>query len=89
MNKTTKLRAIRRLKILEGQVRGLQRMVENDTYCIQILNQSSAVKEALCAIEDLILENHISTHLIEQIKDGQERRPKKELMNVYRLCRRR
>lgn len=89
MNKKTKLRAIRRLKILEGQVRGLQRMVDNDTYCVKILHQSSAIKEALCAIEDLILENHISTHVIEQIRNGKEQRSKKELMEVYRLCRRR
>ncbi|KKU48560.1 hypothetical protein A3H10_02720 [Candidatus Uhrbacteria bacterium RIFCSPLOWO2_12_FULL_46_10] len=88
MNKKTRLTAIRRLKILEGQVRGLQRMVENDTYCIQILHQSSAIKEALCAIEDLILEHHIATHVIEQIKSGKEQRSKKELMEVYRLCRR-
>ena len=88
MNKKTRLKAIRRLKILEGQVRGLQRMVEDDTYCIKILNQSSAVKKALCAIEDLILENHISTHVIEQIRSGKEQRPKNELMEVYRLCRR-
>lgn len=89
MNKKTKLKAIRRLKILEGQIRGLQRMVENDVYCIKILHQSSAIKEALSAIEDLILENHISTHLIEQIKGGKEQRAKRELMEVYRLCRRR
>jgi len=80
---------LRRLKILEGQVRGLQRMVEQEDYCIDILNQSSAVKEALSGIEDLILENHLSTHVIEQIKVGNKAKSVKEIMAIYKLSKRR
>jgi CsoR family transcriptional regulator, copper-sensing transcriptional repressor len=88
MQKSVKQRAIRRLKILEGQVRGLQRMVERDDYCIDILNQSSAVKQALSGIEDLILKRHLSTHVVEQIKAGKESKSTKEILTIYRLSKR-
>ena len=85
MKQDIKKRAIRRLKILEGQVRGLQGMVEEEKYCIDIINQSLAVKEALSGVEDLILENHLSTHVIEQIKSGKEAKATKEILSVYKL----
>ncbi|MEX2055117.1 MAG: metal-sensitive transcriptional regulator [Candidatus Andersenbacteria bacterium] len=81
-------KALRRLKILEGQVRGLQRMVEEEIYCIDILTQTSAAKEALSSIEDVILENHLSTHVIEQIKAGKNT-PTKEIMTIYKLAKKR
>lgn len=80
-----KKRALRRLKILEGQVRGLQRMVEDDTYCINILTQASAVKEALSGVEDLLLQNHLATHVVEQIRAGKNTQPVKEIMEIYKL----
>ena len=80
-----KKRAVRRLKILEGQVRGLQKMVEKEEYCLDILQQSSAVKNALSGVENLILENHLSTHVIEQIKVGQESKATKEILTIYKL----
>ena len=86
MKYAIKKKALRRLKILEGQVRGLQRMVEKEVYCIDILTQSSAVKEALSGIEDLILENHLSTHVIEQVKAGKGTRPAKEILEIYKLA---
>lgn len=85
MKKDIKKRAIRRLRILEGQIRGLQRMVEKEKYCIDLLQQSSAAKEALSSIEDLILENHLSTHVIEQIKSGRESKSTKEILKIYKL----
>lgn len=88
MKHTIKKKALRRLKILEGQVRGLQRMVEEEKYCIDILTQTSAVKEALSGIEDLILENHLSTHVIEQVKAGKGTQPTKEIMEIYKLAKR-
>jgi DNA-binding FrmR family transcriptional regulator len=85
MKKNIKKRLIHRLKILEGQIRGLQRMVDKEEYCIDILHQSSAAKEALSSIEDLILENHISTHVVEQIKEGKESKATKEILAIYKL----
>ena len=88
MKKTIKKRAIRRLKILEGQIRGLQRMVEKEKYCVNIIQQSSAATEALSSIEDLILENHLSTHVFEQIKAGRESKSTKEILKIYKLSKR-
>ena len=68
MREAIKKQALRRLKIVEGQIRGLQKMVEQEKYCIDVINQSLAVKEALSSFENLMLENHLSTHVIEQIK---------------------
>lgn len=89
MNEDTKNRAIRRLKIIEGQVRGIQSMVNDDKYCVDIITQSAAVREAISGIEDLLLENHLSTHVVEQIKDGQEDRAIDEILKVYKLKRKR
>lgn len=88
MNKEVKKRVLRRLKILEGQIRGLQRMVDKEEYCIDILQQFSATKNALSSIEDLILENHLSTHVIEQIKSGDIKKPKEEILKIYKLSKR-
>ena len=85
MRKDIKSKAIRRLKIIEGQIRGLQSMVENEKYCIDIITQASAVKASLSGIEDLILENHLTTHVIEQIKHGKESQAVQEILKVYKL----
>ena len=75
----------RRLKIIEGQVRGLQRMVEEGAYCVDLITQSSAVKEALSSFEDAVLENHLNTHVVEQMKSGEHKRATNEILKVYRL----
>lgn len=88
MKEAIKRKAMRRLKILEGQVRGLQKMVNEDTYCIAILHQSSAVKQALSSIEDLILENHLATHTADQMKSGRIEKSVKEILDIYKLSKR-
>lgn len=88
MKHDIKKKALRRLKILEGQVRGLQRMVEEEKYCIDILTQSSAAKEALSGIEDLILENHLSTHVLHQMQHGEGKKSTKEIIDIYKLAKR-
>lgn len=87
MKQDIKPKAVRRLKIIEGQIRGLQKMVEDDNYCIDIITQASAVKEALSGVEDLLLENHLSTHVVEQIKSGEEAHATDEILKVYKLKR--
>jgi DNA-binding FrmR family transcriptional regulator len=84
---TNKSKLVRRLKIIEGQVRGLQRMIENDTYCIDIITQTSAVKQGLSNIEDTLMEGHLGHCLINQIKKGQTDKATNEILKVYKLKR--
>ena len=78
---------IRRLKLIEGQVRGLQRMIENDTYCIDVITQTSAVKQGLSNVEDLLLENHLGGCILSQVRAGQTEKAKQEILKVYKLKR--
>jgi DNA-binding FrmR family transcriptional regulator len=87
MKKEIKNKTLRRLKIIAGQIRGLEEMVEKEKYCIDIITQTSAVRKALSGVEDLILENHLSTHAIHQIKHGQTVQATKEILKVYKLKR--
>lgn len=86
MNKS-KEKLISRLKIIEGQVRGLQSMITNDSYCIDVITQTSAVKRALSGVEDALMEHHLSTCVIHQIKKGREKKAQEEILTVYRLKR--
>ena len=88
MKVDVKRKILRRLKILEGQTRGLQKMVDKEEYCIDIINQSLAAKQALSGIEDLILENHLSTHVIEQINTGKKSKAIREILEIYKLSKR-
>ena len=87
MKAAIKKSAIRRLHIIGGQVKGLVQMVENEQYCVDIITQSNAVKEALSGVENLILENHLSTHVIHQMKHGKEKKAVGEILKVYNLKR--
>lgn len=87
MDMNQKKRLVQRLKIIEGQVRGLQNMVDKETYCIDVITQTSAIKHALSGIEDALLENHLSTCVIDQIKKGKNKQPIKEILKVYKLKR--
>lgn len=86
MRKDIKSKTLRRLKLVEGQIRGIQKMVEDEKYCVDIITQSSAVKEALAGVEQLILENHLSTHVLDHIKHGKEKKAIEEILKVYRLA---
>ncbi len=78
---------VQRLKIIEGQVRGLCAMVEADTYCIDVITQSSAVHQGLSNVEDIILEQHLSTCVVRQIKNGRASKAVGEIVKVYKLKR--
>lgn len=84
---TSKLKLIRRLKIIEGQVRGLQEMIQKDVYCIDVITQTSAVKQALSGVEDGLMESHLGTCLVQQIKKGKEKQATGEILKVYQLKR--
>ena len=61
---------INRLNRIEGQIRGIKKMVENDAYCIDILTQVSAANAALNSFNKVLLSEHIRTCVTNDIKDG-------------------
>ena len=63
---------LRRLRRIEGQTRGLQRMVENDEYCIDVLTQISAVSSALKSLSLLLLEEHLNHCVAHAVQSGGE-----------------
>jgi len=87
MKDENKNRLIRRLKIVEGQVRGLQEMLKKDAYCIDVITQTSAVKQGLSNVEDILMENHLGSCLARQVKKGKEKQAVSEILKVYRLKR--
>ncbi len=85
MKQEIKNKALRRLKIIQGQLQGLEKMIDDEKYCIDIITQSSAVKQALSGVEDLVLENHLATHAKEQLKAGENKKLTAEILKVYKL----
>ena len=84
---TTKEKVLRRLQIVEGQVRGLQEMLKKDVYCIDIITQTSAVRQALSGVEDALMESHLKTCVMDQIQRGKEVKAQAEILKVYKLKR--
>lgn len=70
MEDDDKTAVLNRLSRLEGQVRGVARMVEEDRYCVDILTQTAAVRAALKAVERVVLENHARHCVAEAIASG-------------------
>lgn len=85
MARDSKTSTISRLNRIEGQVRGLARMVEDDRYCIDIVTQIGAVRAALRRVEEEILRDHVAhcvEHAITSGDKADQRRKVKELMDV-------
>jgi len=86
MNAQTKDQVLSRLKSIEGHVRGIQRMVNDDNYCIDVISQVQAVQKALDRVNSLLLDNHLNSCVITAVRsdDSQEReRVMGELLHVF------
>jgi DNA-binding FrmR family transcriptional regulator len=75
------------LKRIEGQVRGVQGMIEDRKYCIDILNQIHAIKGALGRVEEKILEKHLQRCVTEAVRGGSEKKKQQKLDEVLKLIR--
>jgi DNA-binding FrmR family transcriptional regulator len=81
--------ALRRLKTVEGHIRGIQRMIEEDSYCIDVIRQIQAVQGALNKVSTQILEEHLHSCLITAIRgeDPEEReRVLQEIIEVFKAA---
>ena len=86
MNAQIKEQVLSRLKSIEGHVRGIQRMVTDDNYCIDVISQVQAVQKALDRVNSLLLDNHLNSCVITAVRsdDSQEReRVLGELLHVF------
>jgi CsoR family transcriptional regulator, copper-sensing transcriptional repressor len=82
-----KKRALHRSRILQGQLRGLERMIENEDYCVDIITQSLAVQKSLRSLNKLLVENHLRTHVTDMFEEGGDQREAAvaELLTVFEL----
>jgi DNA-binding FrmR family transcriptional regulator len=85
MQKPAKDSCLKRLNRIEGQVRGLAKMVEDNRYCIDVVTQISAVRAALRRVEEEVLRDHVAhcvEHAIASGNSAEQRRKVAELMDV-------
>lgn len=83
-----KKRALHRTKIIQGQMKALEKQIEEDQYCMDILVQNLALQKSLASLNKLILENHLRTHVADHMSLGNvEARAKtiEELLALYEL----
>jgi len=83
-----KKRATHRSKIIEGQFKGLQKMIDSEAYCMDILTQSLAIQKSLASLNKLILENHLRTHVAQRMatqEPTEQEKAVKELLSLYEL----
>jgi DNA-binding FrmR family transcriptional regulator len=82
-----KKRALHRTRILEGQLRGLEKMIENEDYCVDLITQSLAIQKSLGSLNKLLVENHLKTHVSEMFEQGGATKDAaiSELLTVFEL----
>jgi DNA-binding FrmR family transcriptional regulator len=82
-----KKRALHRSRILQGQLRGLEKMIDNEDYCVDIITQSLAIQNSLRSLNKLLVENHLRTHVTAMFEEGGHEREAAvtELLTVFEL----
>jgi DNA-binding FrmR family transcriptional regulator len=82
-----KKRALHRAAILEGQLRGVTKMIENEDYCVDIVTQTLAIQKSLRSLNKLLVENHLRTHVAQMFAEGGDSQEAAvtELLTVYEL----
>lgn len=86
--KTNKDDAIKRLNYIEGHLRGIRKMVEDDAYCVDVLKQTYAVQRAIEKFEQLLVQDHIRGCVPEGIREGRDEEILGELGELFSLARR-
>ncbi|OGE75445.1 MAG: hypothetical protein A3C85_03025 [Candidatus Doudnabacteria bacterium RIFCSPHIGHO2_02_FULL_48_21] len=85
LNQKLKNRALHRAKIIKGQMESLIRAVEKEEYCPMLLHRSFSIQRSLKSLDALMLENHLRTHVKQQLSGKEEERAIRELIEVFIL----
>jgi CsoR family transcriptional regulator, copper-sensing transcriptional repressor len=89
MEEAARKQILRRLQSIEGHIRGIERMVDEETYCIETMKQINAVQAALAKVNQMILESHLNTCVTSAVRgdDPQEReRVLREIADVFEMA---
>ena len=85
MQENYKKKLIHHLHRIKGQIEGIERMVENHKYCVNIMVQSLAAEKSLKRFNADLLANHLTEHVPHQFRKGEGARAAKELVKIYNL----
>lgn len=83
-----KSRAIHRTKILQGQIKGLEKMIEAEEYCMDVITQSLAIQKSLGSLNKLLVENHLATHVKQMMASGNpkvQKQVQEELLKIFEI----
>lgn len=80
-----KQRANHRIKIIQGQLKKIDQMISDNAYCVDVMIQSLAVQKSLESLNRLLLEGHLKSCVINQIREGKNHKVVKELLQLYHL----
>jgi DNA-binding FrmR family transcriptional regulator len=78
--------ALKRLAYIEGHLKGIRKMVEEDQYCVDILKQTYAVKRAIDKFESLLLHDHLNSCVPTGMREGREQEVIRELEELFELA---
>lgn len=85
MLKTSERKLVNRLRIIKGQLNGLEKLVTDKEYCPDIIRLSLAIQKSLQSFNQVMLQNHLEEHVSHQFKQGKDKQAIKELSDIYSL----
>jgi DNA-binding FrmR family transcriptional regulator len=83
----TRRDVVARLRSIQGHLRGVERMVGEDKYCVDVLRQTMAIEKALQRVDELILEGHLQTCVADSLREGRSKATVGELLEIFRTSR--
>lgn len=87
MNEESRKDVIARLRSIAGHLKAVERMVEEDKYCVDVLKQTMAIEKALERVDALVLEQHLETCVADSFRQGRSEKTIKELAEIFTTAR--
>jgi DNA-binding FrmR family transcriptional regulator len=88
MKAEAKAEALKRLRYAQGHLSGIQTMIEQEQYCVDVMKQLFAVRKSLEKVESVLLEGHLNSCVVDGIKEGRADQVVQELTDLYGVARR-
>ncbi len=83
----TRRDVVARLRSIQGHLRGVEKMLAEDKYCVDVLRQTMAIEKALARVDELILESHLETCVADSFREGRSQKTVAELLDIFRTSR--